>query len=134
MNSLVQVAKGAVIASGSYYFSYAYITNRTQLISTSLQDLTYQFNVLEQEPGSRLKTLPLPHQSRPMSDIIKSNWNQTIQRLHWSFATPNPKIHRHFKLLQVTPKLLADKRSFGRNSKETSSFAIAYIKQLLQLL
>ncbi|PLW07777.1 hypothetical protein PCANC_07712 [Puccinia coronata f. sp. avenae] len=83
MNSITQAAKGALIAGGSYYLIHAHIANRTQLISTSLKDLSYQFRVLQDSENSHTQLLlqPTPFQPQPLAERVKLNWNRTILSL-----------------------------------------------------
>ncbi|KAI9613623.1 hypothetical protein KEM48_003751 [Puccinia striiformis f. sp. tritici PST-130] len=85
MNSITQTAKGALIAGGSYYLIHAHIANRTHLISTSLQDLSYQFNILSNpEDRAQINQLllqPTPFQTQSLSERIKLNWNRSIINL-----------------------------------------------------
>ncbi|KAH9465437.1 hypothetical protein MJO29_007190 [Puccinia striiformis f. sp. tritici] len=102
MNSITQTAKGALIAGGSYYLIHAHIANRTHLISTSLQDLSYQFNILSNpEDRAQINQLllhPTPFQTQPLSERIKLNWNRSIINL-------TQKAHR-FNLNDSTDRLI----------------------------
>ncbi|KNZ58494.1 hypothetical protein VP01_191g8 [Puccinia sorghi] len=71
-----------LIAGGSYYLIHAHIANRTHLISTSLQDLSYQFRTLDYE-NSHIQLLlqPTPFQPKPLAERIKLHWNRSILSL-----------------------------------------------------
>lgn len=81
MNSLTQTAKGAIIGCSAYYLIHAHIVNRTHLISTSLQELSYQFRVLESDGEFIESNRPNRLEPTPISDRIKLNWNRSIQSL-----------------------------------------------------
>ncbi|KAH9454236.1 hypothetical protein Pst134EB_014329 [Puccinia striiformis f. sp. tritici] len=55
------------------------------LISTSLQDLSYQFNILSNpEDRAQINQLllqPTPFQTQSLSERIKLNWNRSIINL-----------------------------------------------------